>query len=377
LSETANPAILAAVNPRIPIFAVILAAGLGLFASAGGLADDSAASIAAGGLVARRETRVMMAREALRISPEKVVVDYDFRNDTDQDVTTEVAFPVPPYDWGPDGRAVNEASFSDFELYVDGRRAAFETEAKAALNGKDVTAILTSDKIDIPTFGHVRETDDRNASIRTPDLERLPKAEQDRLVSLGLFEPDGTDRWGLWTVQLQFHWTQTFKAHSTIHVRHEYTPVEGFEMMPLGTLRNALDKTEAAGSEKDGGFQREDLATLKGFCPDPPFLRASIRAIENGDPGNGEFVYPQWVDFILTSANTWKQPIEDFTLIVERGKGRDDFGPRMISFCSPQNATVEKLDADHFQVHLTNFVPASELRIGFFDMPKARPAQAK
>jgi len=36
---------------------------------------------------------------------------------------------------------------------------------------------------------------------------------------------------------------------------------------------------------------------------------------------------------------------------------------------------VEELDADHLQVHLTNFVPASELHIGFFEVPLAKAAQ--
>ena len=31
---------------------------------------------------------------------------------------------------------------------------------------------------------------------------------------------------------------------------------------------------------------------------------------------------------------------------------------------------------DHFQVHLTNFVPTAELRIGFFDVPEAKPTKA-
>ena len=79
---------------------------MAFFAASPALADDSAASIAAGGLVARRETRIVMAKEVLRISPNKVVVDYDFRNDTDQDVTTEVAFPVPPYSYGPENPAI-------------------------------------------------------------------------------------------------------------------------------------------------------------------------------------------------------------------------------------------------------------------------------
>ncbi len=42
-----------------------------------------------------------MQKEVLRISESKVQVDYEFRNDTASDITTEVAFPVPAYslDW--------------------------------------------------------------------------------------------------------------------------------------------------------------------------------------------------------------------------------------------------------------------------------------
>src|ERR1035441_1123966 len=77
-------------------FAVaVLLASIGLPGTV--FADDSAVAIATGGLVPRRETRIVMAKEVLQISNKKVVVDYDFRNDTDQDVTTEVAFPIPPY----------------------------------------------------------------------------------------------------------------------------------------------------------------------------------------------------------------------------------------------------------------------------------------
>ena len=61
-------------------------------------ADDGAASIAAGGVILmKREPRIVMAKEVLSISPLRVLVDYDFRNDSDEDITTEVAFPIPAY----------------------------------------------------------------------------------------------------------------------------------------------------------------------------------------------------------------------------------------------------------------------------------------
>jgi hypothetical protein len=79
-----------------------------------------------------------------------------------------------------------------------------------------------------------------------------------------------------------------------------------------------------------------------------------------------------YVDFILTTANTWKTPIEDFTLIVERPhwknyKGENDLGD-YVSFC--WDGPVKRMDADHFSAHVENLVPAKELRIGFFGVKR-------
>ena len=357
-------------NPRLQIWALAAAAAICLFTPAGGFADDSAASIAAGGLVAHREVRIVMAKEVLQISPTQITVDYDFRNDTAQDVTTEVAFPVPPYTYGPDNPSISAASFSDFKLFIDGKVTSFQTEAKATLNGKDVTAILTADKIDIASFGHLKQIDAANTATLTLDIDRLPKAEQQRLAQLGLF--DAADGVGLWTVNLKYHWTQTFPAHSTVHIRHQYSPVEGGELMLPDTLKNVSEHKQPTGDADTVKGDLEDMQRLESLCPDPGFLSSLIGQLAASGPGYGQYAHPRWVDFILTSANTWKQPIEDFTLIVERGKPEENDTQVDVTFCSPQNAPVQKLDANTFQVHLTNFVPASELRIGFFDVPKVK-----
>jgi Domain of unknown function (DUF4424) len=355
---------------------VILAAALALATPLSVLADDSAASIAAGGLVPRRETRIVMAKEVLRISPKKVVVDYDFRNDSDEDVITEVAFPIPPYkNEFPNGSA-SEQAFQSFKLWVDGKPAHYESEAKATLKGLDVTRILNENHIDIPTFGHF---DDSSTSgvVLVPDFSRLPKTAQTRLLKNGLFDDEGSIIFSHYTVHLQYHWTQTFPAHSAVHIRHEYSPVLGFTQVSSAVddlLTQVTTGHHTAAEDSDG------IKLLSDFCPDKAFLSAVSRHLRESE---FETAYPEWVDFILTTANTWKTPIEDFTLIIERGRPLDGYGKpikdrqRLISFCSPQNTKVEKLDADHFQVHLTNFVPTSELHIGFFDVPDAKPAPKK
>ena len=62
-------------------------------------ADDGADSISAGGLVVMgHEPRITMVKEVLQISLGKVIVDYDFHNDTNHDITVGIAFPIPDYD---------------------------------------------------------------------------------------------------------------------------------------------------------------------------------------------------------------------------------------------------------------------------------------
>lgn len=331
--------------------------------------DDSAASIAAGGLVPRREARIVMAKEVLTISLKKVTVEYDFRNDTDENVTTEIAFPIPPYqdDWVE--QDVKAQSFSDFRLWVDGKPKSYAAEAKAFLRGKDVTSILKAAGVDIVTFGHLEDAGGWAEAIRMADVDRLSPPEKKRLERLGLITPGPDVSWANWMVHLQYHWTQEFPAHSVVHIRHEYTPVVGFQYIPLSAFQSVLHEGSSLRAKPlRPGRTQDDTDLLLSFCPDSAFLRGSIGAIQADTPDLGFYAYPEWVDFILTSANTWRTPIEDFTLIVDRtaagpAKRRDT----LISFCSPGH--VEKMDEDHFRVHLTNFVPKEQLHIGFFGLP--------
>lgn len=350
-----------------------------IFLSLPGLADDSAASIAAGGLVPRRETRIVMAREVLRISPEKVIVDYDFRNDTDHSVTTEVAFPIPPYSNAFEERELSDQTFQSFRVWVNGKPIACKIEASAFFHGKNVTPLLRADGIDIPTLGHF---EDANGGPVTRDFGRLSVPTKRQLIREGLFQnlgdpPERNQGLGVfarWTAHLQYHWTQTFPAHSTTHIRHEYTPVVGFQFVSLQAFKAVQAGQHKRRKPLTKGRPQNEEDLLMSFCPDPSFLRGTIRSMGRLSQDSGYNVSTEWVDFILTSANTWRRPIEDFTLIVGRPKSQSG-AHSVVSFCTPNNAKVEKIDADHFQVHLTNFIPSSELHIGYFDVPEARPAK--
>ena len=73
--------------------------------------------------------------------------------------------------------------------------------------------------IDVKTFGHFEETSGSQSRNRMPDIDRLPAAERKKLNKLGLIDLDPEEPYAKWTVHLQYHWTQTFPAHSTLHIR--------------------------------------------------------------------------------------------------------------------------------------------------------------
>jgi Domain of unknown function (DUF4424) len=347
-----------------------LAACIAVSSICSAMADDGAASIAAGGLISRRETRVVMAKEILLISEKKIVVDYDFRNDSSEDVTTEVAFPIPPYEFESDEADISSQSFQSFKLWIDGKITPYLTEAKALLNGKDVSAALAADRIDIPTFGHFRLWLDKGyEKTAEPDFTRLPKAERLRLAKEGLFYDASEAGGGKWTVKMQYHWTQKFPAHATVHIRHEYSPVLGSSGVMYEEIASGL-------AGKPQASEQLSNETLKSFCADTPFLHSLDLGFKRGqeaiaDPADRPSLTlsREWVDFVLTTANTWQRPIEDFTLIIERPKPVNG-EQSLISFCSP--GPVVKLDMDRFQLHLTNFIPTAELHIGFFGLPEKK-----
>lgn len=299
-------------------------------------ADDGAASIAAGGVVQMgKEPRVTMAREVLQISWDKVIVDYDFRNDSDQDVVTEVAFPIPDYDAEMEDVEPARQGFDDFRLWIDGKPAKFAVETRAFVKGREITGILNRLHVDIGSFGHSTANDDSS------DIRRLTAAQRTLLAKENAIDPAYNG--ALWTVRKKYHWEQVFPAHATAHVRHEYTPVVGnTNSVRYGMLGKDPDMVEE----------------LNSLCIDSQ-LRSSLTKLINT---KGKNAWDSYVDFILTTANTWKTPIEDFTLIVERPKLKGSLAS-YVSFC--WDGPIEKIDTDHFKATTRNFVPKKELRIGF------------
>lgn len=330
---------------------------------------NSAPSVAAGGLVPTREVHLTVAKEVVRISDRKVAVEYDFRNDGPSDVAAELEFQVPAYQNQWDAMDPALQSFRNLKVWADGKPVEYQTEAKAELDGRDVTKTLRDAGIDIATFGHLQIGRDLRHSgqrVWVADYERLPEKERHHLESEGIFK--GGEGYCVYTVSLRYHWTQSFPAHGVVHIREEYVPVVGFTQVPAdpGAFQAAL--TPASGSNNT--WHRTDAQDIRsqlgGFCTDGHFIQTLLWAQKAFAGTWGEGMIPHWVDYTLDTEVLWHKPIADFTLIVDvppPARGQQT----LVSFCSP--GIVDRKDAEHPQVHLTNYVPGTDLHIGFFNVP--------
>jgi hypothetical protein len=104
-------------------------------------ANDGAAGLGTGELVFKHLDGMRMQSEDLFISENQIRVHYWFRNTTDHDIETVVAFPLPPIP-AKNGPACEQAAelteaydpCSDnplgFTLTIDGQKASFYTERK-------------------------------------------------------------------------------------------------------------------------------------------------------------------------------------------------------------------------------------------------------
>jgi hypothetical protein len=310
-----------------------LAAALMLALPAG--ADDSSAALGAGGIVFTNTTPIRMAAEDLYLSPKEVRVRFVFVNDTDRDVATLVAFPLPDLDtaefWGSSVGTMTDdpVNFVGFKALVDGKAVAFKIEQRAFVKGRDVTAVIAATGLPINPV----------ADEGYRKLDALPSAAHQRLVAAGAAETDGTDYVPQWLVRTKFYWPQVFPARKTVVIEHSYQPVTGQSFF--------------------GAEQASDKDAVQGFCIDPPTaarIVAQSTARKHANPDSGGYLNAYETDYILKTADNWRGPIGRFHLVL------DKLAPdNVLTLCWP--APLAKTGPTTFESTLTDFAPARDIRM--------------
>jgi hypothetical protein len=299
------------------------------------LANDSSASLKAGGLTLTKTNAVEMRSEDLFISEKSVVVTYKFRNVTNAPVTLDIAFPMP--DLAPSESDIGAPfperdNFLGFSTTVDGRPINFQiiqTAHRIDDNGdvlEDVTALLRSKRIPLNPY----------APTVNAALNRLPAADRAALAKAGL-----TSEFGVrWLLRQNYVRRQTFPVGRDVTVVHRYTPAAGGS---VGSMAVMFAQGGVAATEDDGYF-------AKSYCLDDSMLTA-LRRVGERNGGAAETT----IDYVLQTGANWAGPIRDFRLVVDKGAPGN-----LVSFCMDG---VTKISPTRFEVRRTNFTPTEDLAI--------------
>jgi hypothetical protein len=318
------------------------------FTPAVSTANDSAAETGAGGVQLRNEPRVRMQKEQLYIRKQRVTndksrtnehqnrysvsVNYEFVNESDVDVLTDVAFPLPEFGY-PWEDLIQDRRIRGFKLFVNGRPQNYRTEIRARVKGTDVTEVLRESGIAIDSFGLFQH---RAVGASPYQVTRLSKEAQARLKAVGAIDNDLSPRW---MVAITYHWKQTFPVGRIVRVQHEYEAIPGFSY--------SYDLL---------GY----LSELKDGCFDDALKRRLITVHGEIAKQQEIAIWGDWVKYILTTANTWKTPIGDFQLRVDNPSGE------FVSFC--WDGKIEKVSSTQSVARAQNFIPKRELMIYFLNV---------
>jgi uncharacterized protein len=310
-------------------------------------ANDSAAHLGAGGLEFTTTDAVVMEKEDLYLSPELVKVDYVFRNITSSPVELRVAFPLPRLDM----RIVHGCSevgipypddknFIRFTTQANGKSVRMEMQEKAFAGDTEITPLLKDMNVPIAELsGTLRE---RLNSLSPADQRRLSEA-----GAIGEQEYCNDGPQPVWNAEVIYHWQQRFEPGAATRISHSYSPVVGsFFISPDAKLFGPPDKM----SPRD--------PNLTHFCVD----EGTWRAIRKRAP-NGDLVIGRNLEYILQTARSWKGPIRDFTLTIDK---QDPQG--IVSLCA---SGIKKIGPTTFQIKKRDFRPDDDLNVLFVDVDQS------
>ncbi len=308
-----------------------LAAAL-LLATVPAAANDTVASMGAGGLVFEKTDGITMLSEDLFLSMDEVRVAYRFLNHTDEAIETIVAFPMP--DIEPDWMGSIRGPVSDpmrtlpFITRVDGYSVPTQVEQKAMLNGVDVTRRLQ--RLGLPLIPYFD-------ALEGP-VGELTEAQIAELVADGLIESnvhaDGSrSTFGLWTLKTTHYWTQHFYPGEEVRIEHLYIPVVG------GTTATGVGEPGDPRAAYDGQY-----------CVDEP-----VRAAVARRQAEGFQMRDNWLDYTLVTGANWSGPIGEFRLVVDKGSENN-----VVSFCAEG---VRRISPTQFEVRYSNYTPTRDLNV--------------
>ena len=330
-----------------------------VFWAASATANDGFAQIGIGGLVLADTDKISMDKEELYVSEKQIRVDYVFSNLTDQDVEASVMFPLPdiviPNEYESARGLVNFERDLKFKTLVDGKPFPITLVQRAFARDKDISEELQ--KHGIALNGDMKDFEKH--------INALPTDVKQNLITIGAL-PRYTDDSGKevpyppdlyfapqWSVKSYVTRKQLFPKGRKLSVSHSYVPVIG------ASVEGGVNYTKeyVAQLDQEG---RENLAKDRAlYCIDDDWIKAYEARVKKA---GGRLGNPKWISYILSSGATWKGPIKDFRLVVDKGKQ-----DALVSFCGDD---VKKIGPTKFEVRKKDFEPKGDLNVLMVDWGK-------
>ncbi len=329
-------------SDRMRALLITAFAAAGLAGAGPASANDTTADLKTGGLIFVRNDVIAMQREDLYISPDAVRVDYVFRNTSDADVDTVVAFPMPDitaqqdYDVAVPER--DSDNFLGFEVEADGQTLEPTLEQKAFAAELDVTELLADAGVPLNPYAEATQT----------ALDGLPLETRRDWTARGLLYLDRYDAgqgWQeshrpTWRLKSTYWWRMRFPANKPVAVKHRYQPSVG------GTVAVTFLEDGKPTPERHDDYVRK-------YCIDRSFEQAVLKAAKRSD-GYPPF-FENWISYVLTTGANWATTIETFHLTIDKGDTKN-----LVSFCGEG---VKKTGPTTFEMTKTDFYPTRDLDI--------------
>jgi hypothetical protein len=308
--------------------------------------NDGFGALGVGGIVVGKTDAIALKKEILDLSYERISVEYEFVNESTGSITSDIIFPLPAYPAEPSESGIIAAGEpGGFTVTVDGEKVRFATGVRATIGAEDVTGKLRSAGFTDKEMALIRfdkTMQDDNHRLLLP-AERIAALKRNKLLSE---EGDAP----AWDVHVTYQWKQTFPAGSLVKVRHTYTP-----FIAEGTAGGF----DGVNSRRFKAAYPESGRSLAEFClseSQADALNSLYFAKKNLD-GYGQ-VPGTIVRYVLTTANTWKDGVRDFTLRIRAGSPDE-----VVALCFPE--PLKKTAPAIYEVKLKNFRPKSDLGVYF------------
>jgi hypothetical protein len=315
-------------------------------------ANDGFMGLPAGGLTLQQSADIRMLDEDLFLSLDEVRVAYQFRNDSKSAIKALVGFPMPGlpvsvnFD-GEDGYDIHDIKTLEllkFETRVEGKIIQSQPVVRAYFFPKDMPwekqdRFRFTDAIDITAeLQSAGVPLNFDAKAIKNAFARLPAAKQVDWKRRGLYTKDPNFERPSWWLSTIYMREQIFPAGAILRVQHRYKPYpSGFVMVP--------------------DHFKYDKELAKSTCVDAPTMKAITRLLAPQQGGSGHVI-----DYILTTANTWKGPIGHFRLTVDKGVPQN-----IVSLCGDG---VRKTGPKTFTLETRNFSPKQDIKVLIVKSPQ-------